>query len=311
MVMLYRRVRRNTVFRWAERFLSLLDEAALGRLAARPERPDALPVAAALESFRAARSRLVLLDYDGTLVPFAPRPRDAVPPPEVVDLVTRLAAAPGVTAAIVSGRSRADLSAFFGHVPDLWLIGEHGGCARSPITREWEMARPLPDDAWKARVLPVLEHFIDRTPGSFLEEKELALVWHHRLADPEFGEWLANELVATLDEMLAETELQAIRGNKTVEVRFAWANKGSVVDRLQSLRPDAGFRLAIGDDRTDEDLFQRLRGEAWTVRVGGGTSSARYSVDSPGEVIAFLEALVGAAGGAPRVIEEPPRAVAR
>jgi len=135
MVMLYRRVRRNTVFRWAERFLSLLDESALGRMAARPERPDALPVAAALESFRAARSRLVLLDYDGTLVPFAPRPRDAVPPSAVVDLVARLAAAPGVTAAIVSGRSRADLDAFFGNVPDLWLIGEHGGCARSPITR--------------------------------------------------------------------------------------------------------------------------------------------------------------------------------
>jgi trehalose 6-phosphate synthase/phosphatase len=210
----------------------------------------------------------------------------------------------------VSGRSRADLDAFFGHVPDLWLIAEHGGLVRSPLTREWEMARPRPGDEWKARVLPVLDHYIDRTPGSFLEEKELALVWHHRLADPEFGEWLANELVATLDEMLAETELQAIRGNKTVEVRFAWANKGAVVDRLQSLRPDAGFRLAIGDDRTDEDLFQKLRGEAWTVRVGEGTSSARYSVDTPGEVIAFLEALASAAEEAQRLIEDTARVVA-
>ena len=177
-----------------------------------------------------------------------------------------------MTAAIVSGRSRDDLERWFGHLPDLWLVGEHGAYVRSPITREWEMARPQPGrTSGSARVLPVLEHFIDRTPGSFLEEKELALVWHHRLADPEFGEWLANELVATLDEMLADTELQAIRGNKTVEVRFAWAHKGAVVDRLQALRPDADFRLAIGDDRTDEDLFQHLRGEsAWTVRVGEG-----------------------------------------
>jgi len=310
MLMLHRRVLRNTVFRWSERFLLLLDEAAQGRLAARPERPDALPIAPALESFRASRSRLILLDYDGTLVPFAPRPRDAVPTPRVVELVARLSGAAGVTAAIVSGRSRADLEAFFGHVPDLWLIAEHGGLVRSPRTREWEMARPRPDNEWKARVLPVLDHYIDRTPGSFLEEKELALVWHHRLADPEFGEWLANELVATLDEMLADTELQAIRGNKTVEVRFAWANKGAVVDRLQSLRPDADFRLAIGDDRTDEDLFQRLRGEAWTVRVGEGTSSARYSLDSPAEVIAFLETLVSAAEAAQRVIEDAQRVVA-
>ena len=93
------------------------------------------------------------------------------------------------------------------------FTGRRYGVVR--VTREWEMARPLPGDAWKAPVLPVLEHFIDRTPGSFLEEKELALVWHHRLADPEFGEWLANELVATLDEMLAETEGQ----KKTIQAQ--------------------------------------------------------------------------------------------
>ena len=137
------------------------------------------------------------------------------------------------------------------------------------------MPRPHPGQEWKAKILPVLEHFMDRTPGSFVEEKDLALVWHHRLADPEFGEWLGNELVATLEEMLAGTELQAIRGNKTVEVRFSWAHKGAVLDRLKALRPDAEFRLGIGDDRTDEDLFQRLRGEGWTVRVGEGPSSAR------------------------------------
>jgi trehalose 6-phosphate synthase/phosphatase len=309
MGMLYRRVLRNTVFRWSERFLDLLDVAAAGRTAERPERPDALPVAAALEAFRASRSRLILLDYDGTLVPFAPRPVDAVPPPRVVDLMRALASAPGVTAALVSGRSREDLESWFGAVPDLWLVGEHGAYVRSPRTREWEMARPHPGLEWKARIIPVLEHFIDRTPGSFLEEKDLALVWHHRMADPEFGEWLAHELVSTLDEMLADTELQAIRGNKTVEVRFAWANKGAVVDRLQSLRPDADFRLAIGDDRTDEDLFQRLRGQAWTVRVGEGTSSARYSVDAPADVIAFLEALVSVAAPAPRA-DEAARVVA-
>jgi trehalose 6-phosphate synthase/phosphatase len=294
MGMLYRRVLRNTVFRWSDRFLTSLTEAARARTTDRPERPDALPVERALESFRRSRSRLILLDYDGTLVPFAPRPRDAVPTPRVVDLLRRLAAAPGVLAAVVSGRARTDLDNWFGHLPDLWLVGEHGAYVRSPIAREWEMARPHPGHEWKRRLLPVLEHYIDRTPGSFIEEKELALVWHHRLADPEFGEWLAHELVATLDEMLADTELHAIRGNKTVEVRFAWANKGAVVDRLQTLRPDADFRLAIGDDRTDEDLFQRLRGEAWTVRVGEGRSSARYSLDSPVQVVAFLEAAVAA-----------------
>jgi trehalose 6-phosphate synthase/phosphatase len=293
MALLYRRVQRNNVYRWAERFLANLESAAAGRTVV-PDRPEDLPVDAAVEAFRAAPKRLLLVDYDGTLVPFAGRPREAIPPAHVLALLGGLAAQPGVTLSLVSGRSRYDLERWFGRVDRLWLVAEHGAAVRPP-GQGWELVRGGPPPGWKAKVLPLLEHYLDRTPGSLIEEKEFALVWHHRLSDPEFGEWLANELVATLDEMLADTELQAIRGNKTVEVRLVWANKGTVVDRLESEHRDAGFRLAIGDDRTDEDLFERLRDRAWTVRVGEGRSTARYSVRTPMEVISFLGRLTVAA----------------
>jgi trehalose 6-phosphate synthase/phosphatase len=296
---LHRRVLRNNVFAWCERFLDHLDAAASER-EVRPERPQELPVDAAVGAFRGARSRLLLIDYDGTLVPYAATPREAIPPSDVLSLLRHLAEAPGTTVALVSGRSRHDLERWFGSIPDLWMVAEHGALVRSPLTRTWETLRPAPSPEWRGKVLPVLEHYLDRTPGSLIEEKEYALVWHHRLADPEFGEWLANELVATLGKMLAGTELRAVKGQKTVEVRFAWANKGEVVSWLEALRPDAGFRLAMGDDRTDEDLFDRLRGEAWTVRVGEGPSSARYSVDTPAQVRSFLGRLVDAAVPEPR-----------
>ena len=286
MTLLYRRVQRNNVYRWAERFLSMLDAAAAGRVPV-SDRPEDLPVEAAVEAFREAPKRLLLLDYDGTLVPYAGRPREAIPPAHVLALLASLATQPGVTLAVVSGRSRLDLESWFGRIAGLWLIAEHGAAIRPPGAG-WELVRGGPPPGWKSKVLPVLEHYLDRTPGSLIEEKEFALVWHHRLADPEFGEWLANELVATLDEMLADSELQAIRGNKTVEVRLVWANKGSVVDRLEAEHRDATFRLAMGDDRTDEDLFERMRDRAWTVRVGEGRSTARYSVRTPAEVCAFL-----------------------
>ena|SRR5687767_3712245 len=96
--------------------------------------------------------------------------------------------------------------------------------------------------------------------------------------------------------MLADTELQAIRGQKTVEVRLVWANKGSVVDRLEAEHRDATFRLAMGDDRTDEDLFERMRDRAWTVRVGEGRSMARHSLRTPAEVCSFLDRLARAIG---------------
>jgi trehalose 6-phosphate synthase/phosphatase len=292
MALLYRRIQRNNVFRWADRFLLML--AASSDHVARTDRPEDLPVADAVEAFRAATSRLLLLDYDGTLVPYAARPREAIPPAHVLSLLTSLAGEPGTTLALVSGRSRFDLETWFGRIDQLWLVAEHGAAVRPP-GGAWELVRGGPPPEWKKKVLPLLEHYLDRTPGSLIEEKEFALVWHHRLADPEFGEWLANELVATLDEMLADSELQAIRGQKTVEVRLVWANKGSVVDRLEAENRDATFRLAMGDDRTDEDLFERLRDRAWTVRVGEGPSTARYSVRTPAEVCSFLGKLALAA----------------
>ena len=125
-------------------------------------------------------------------------------------------------------------------------------------------------------VMPILEHFVDRTPGSFVEEKKYALVWHYRMAEPEFGEWLANELVSMLEAMLAETELRAFRGEKIVEIKPVWANKGEVLERLLASYADPDFILAAGDDRTDEDLFERLPERAWTVHVGPGPTRASF-----------------------------------
>jgi trehalose 6-phosphate synthase/phosphatase len=150
-------------------------------------------------------------------------------------------------------------------------------------------------------VRPVLEHFTDRTPGSFIEEKEYSLVWHYRMSDPEFGEWLANELAATLEEMLAESELCAVRGQKSVEVKLSWANKGEVATQMLMDVPQPLFELAIGDDRTDEDLFERLPDDAWTIHVGEGASRARFRLSGPRAVCEFLEALCDVGAATPSV----------
>jgi trehalose 6-phosphate synthase/phosphatase len=150
------------------------------------------------------------------------------------------------------------------------------------------MRDPTISDDWKRRVFPILEHYVDRVPGSFVEEKELSLVWHYRMADPEFGTWLANELVATLEMMLAETELRAVRGQRAVEVLSMRANKGEVLSSLSQTWSDPDFLLAAGDDRTDEDLFARLGESAWSIRVGPGLSRARFRVAGPAEFVSLL-----------------------
>jgi trehalose 6-phosphate synthase/phosphatase len=293
MAALRSRVLRNGALAWSERFLTALRQAAASRSQAGSEVPRPLPLPEVIAAHRAADQRLLMLDYDGTLVPFAGRPRDATPPPEVVALLGRLAAQPDQRVAVVSGRPRAHLEEWFGNVEGLWLAAEHGAIVRPPGSREWKpLQAHMPSD-WKSRVLPVLEHFVDRTPGSFVEEKEYSLVWHHRMADPEFGEWLANELVAVLEQLLAETELRAVRGKKSVEVKVVWANKGDVLAQVESSAPRPSFRLAIGDDRTDEDLFERMPPDAWTVHVGNGPSLARFRLPHLWAVRRFLEDLAG------------------
>ncbi len=286
---LHERVLRNDVFAWGDRFLALLDEAATLRRERAPESPPMLPIGQLVDAYRRAAKRLLLLDYDGTLVPFAARPQEAAPDDELRELLAQLASDPANCVVVISGRTAADLQNWLGQVPRLGLAPEHGARCRLPGSDSWEGRSA--DSEWKNSVRPILQHFVDRTPGSFIEEKEFALVWHFRTIEAEFGDWLATELVAMLEGMLAETELRAYRGNKIVEVKPMWANKGALATELLPGYADGDFILGIGDDRTDEDLFAHLPENAWSVYVGGGSTRAKYSLPDTRRVRRLLRQL--------------------
>ena len=273
---LHSRILHNNVFRWGERFLASLEDAVSERGRYSDTQPKRLRTTDVLETYRRASRRLLMIDYDGTLVPFAGQPWQAVPPPVVMRLLTSLAAEPHNCVAVTSGRTAEDLNRWFGAIKGLWLIAEHGAEVKSPLEASWEPLRSEVSTDWKSTVMPILEHFVDRTPGSFVEEKKYGVVWHYRMAEPEFGAWLANELVSMLEAMLAETELRAFRGAKVVEVKPVWANKGEALDRLLAVLSSPDFLFAAGDDRTDEDLFEHMPTEAWTVHIGPGATRAAF-----------------------------------
>ncbi len=286
---LHHRVLRNNVFRWGERFLTALEEAVSERGRYIDTQPQRLRPAEVRDAYAHANHRLLILDYDGTLVPFAKQPQQAAPPARILDLLAALASDPQNRVALMSGRSAENLDRWFGNIRGMWLVAEHGAEFKTPFAPAWESLRPQEPTEWKSTVMPILDHFVDRTPGSFVEEKKYALVWHYRMADPEFGDWLANELVSMLEAMLAETELRAFRGDKIVEVKPVWANKGEVLERLLDSRFDPDFVLAVGDDRTDEDLFERLQSNAWKVHIGPGPTRASHVVANFADLRRVLE----------------------
>ena len=294
MMALYRRVHKNTVFAWGDRFIENLTSAVLTRSEQPHNEPVPLEKGQLVAAFNQAQSRLIMLDYDGTLAPFAALPQSAVPSPDLIKLLERVVQDERSTVALISGRSRADLQRWFAGIPNLWIAAEHGATLWSPISRRWEQPHHDTSDEWKKSVYPILEHFVARTPGSFIEEKEYSLVWHYRMADPEFGEWLANDLVANLDHMLAESPVKAVKGQKTVEVKSLWANKGQVYSRLLLSDTVPDFIMAAGDDVTDEDLFARLPESAWTIKVGRNESRAKYYLPGPDEMVALIGQLIEA-----------------
>jgi trehalose 6-phosphate synthase/phosphatase len=278
MTALHHRIVRNNVFHWGDAFVAALQGAASERGRYIDTQPQSLRAGEIRDAYLRTRRRLLIFDYDGTLVAFAKWPQQAVPTPAVLDLLSALAADPRNRVALISGRSAENLDRWFGTLRQVCLVAEGGAEIKPASTSAWESLRPQAPTDWKPTVIPILEHFVDRTPGSFVEEKKYTLVWHYRMAEPEFGEWLANELVSMLEAMLAETELRAFRGEKRVEVKPAWASKGEALERLLRELPDPDFLFAAGVDRSDEDLFERCQNDAWTVHVGGGPTRASFVV---------------------------------
>jgi trehalose 6-phosphate synthase/phosphatase len=294
MVALTDRVLDGNAAVWRDRFMRSLRQAAGEREDQRRTEAPKLDARALAEA--AARSgALLCLDYDGTLVEIAPRPEHARPTRRVLEVIGRLAGlAEGLSVALLSGRRADDLERWFGDVPGLWLAAEHGAVLRSPNTREWQTLRAGAGDAWKVRVRPILEDFAARLPGSLIEEKELSIAWHYRLGDREFGSWLAHELATTLEHQLGGSDLRVLRGRAVVEVRYAWATKAEAYAALAAQAPDSSIVVAVGDDETDEELFERLQPDDWTIKVGRGPTAARWSVDGPDDVLAALEAIADA-----------------
>lgn len=281
------RVRSYDATRWVDTFL-----AALRRTKERQGRLATLhlggkPLAEVLERHHRAAQRTLLLDYDGTLVPLAGTPGEAVPDAELLALLKGLQT-PSQKVVVISGRDHRSLGDWFRDVP-IRLVAEHGAWQRDEHG-EWSMPKPLPDH-WKKQLGPLLQSYVERVPGSSLEEKDYALVWHYRLAiDQELALERAKELTDDVVSYTANLDVQVLEGKKAIEVRNSGVNKGVAGNASLANNPD--FVFAAGDDATDEDLFRALPREAVTVCVGGSHSYATYRLSGHRELRAVLRCML-------------------
>jgi trehalose 6-phosphate synthase/phosphatase len=288
MVQLQKRLIDYDVLHWVNDFLRQLDDVKQQQFAQQTRYVTRSVEDHLVHDFQEASTRHLFLDYDGTLVPFAKYPRGATPDRNVMKILSSLSHQDKNEVTLISGRDSETLDAWFKDLP-VNIVAEHGASMR---TREGEWRQEIAlDQTWKPMIRPTLDLFAQRSPGSFVEEKRHTLAWHYRNVDADLGFTRSREMLDNLFHLVRNGQLQVIDGNKVIEVRMAGVDKGTAAKRLLDEKP-CDFVMAIGDDKTDEDMFKALAERAITVKVGGGNTSAQYNIASQQQVLQLLNKLV-------------------
>ena len=281
-------VKKFNIHLWVKNFMDKLNEVKEMQAALLTKYASASIREKIKTAYHDAGDRYLFLDYDGTLVGFKGDIDKASPDEELLNLLSDLSALEGNKVIIISGRRHQTLEDWFGHLK-LDMIAEHGAWQKQS-GNEWK-SLPLLTDKWKQDIRAVLETYTDRTPGSFIEEKSYSLVWHYRKVEEGLGELRAQEIINHLRIMVADNGLQLMPGNKVLEFKNIEVNKGkAALNWMHDNNPD--FILALGDDHTDEDIFKAIPEEAYTIKVGGNISAARYYLRNPTEVRSLLRYLI-------------------
>lgn len=238
-------------------------------------------------AYKKASRRLLVFDYDGTLSEFKNNPEDAYPEKELIHFLKKAAADKKNRIIITSGRDKDTLERWFGNL-NIDLVAEHG----SSYKEDGKWNELIGKVKWDDEIINILNEFADKTPGSRIEMKRTALVWHFRSVD----DWLAvlreQQLINALIAPCNRHGLQMMRGSKILEIKYPIYSKGNEIKRLLS-KERFDFILAIGDDVTDEDMFMAVPANGYSIKIGTPSDNARYSIPLQTEVLPFLYHICG------------------
>ena len=273
----------------------------------------ALDTQQVLLTYRQSLHRCILLDWGGTLTAadmggFYDQREEAKyeVPDHVLQTLRQLCADANNHVMILSGLSREKVNQAFGGVPNLSLACEHGFHYRVK-NGPWEQLLPGVDTSWREVAEAIMRVYSTRTNGAFMNKKGSSIVWNYQHADPEFGAMQARELQYHLHGVLAAFPVVVRVGKGYVEACPKGINKGVMAERMIEIAsrsgaaspknpqppggprgmpaaassPGLGFVLCVGDDSSDELMFQ-VRGLSPSNEPRPTTHSNPSLLSTPG-----------------------------
>lgn len=287
MLEMQKRISTYDIHRWAEDYITELHKSS-EKSADHPKLMSPKDLKNVQSDYKKAESRLILLDYDGTLKSFVASPKKslAYPSSRVRRIIRNMTSDSKNKVMIVSGRPKHTLESFF-EDKGLGLVAEHGGWIFDAGT--W-IKSSVSAKKWKKLAIPIAEKYMSRTPGSVVEEKDFSIVWHYRNVAPGLAYVRREELKMELQNQLSDTDIGIFEGEKLIEIKPQKIHKGAIISEILS-RGEYDFIMAIGDDYTDEDMFRALPNRANTIHVGDKETNAKFQLRNVKEVVSLLESL--------------------
>jgi len=288
MISMQRSLQRYNIHHWVNLFMERLHHIKHEQKALETQLLDKTITSRLTKSYQAAKKRMIFLDYDGTLVGFDSDPLKTKPDKGLKTILAKLTADKKNRVVVISGRGRDTLEEWLSDF-DLEIIAEHGVW----IKERGKKFRTLTslNDNWKGPIMKVLDGYVDRTPGSFVEKKDYSLVWHYRKVETGLGEARTRELTSHLKYITVDRNLKVLEGNKVVEIKNSEIDKGRAATVWLNKHP-SDFVMACGDDWTDEDTFKVMPDSAYTIKVGTTSSAAKYRVTDFHDIRKLLKSLL-------------------
>jgi trehalose-phosphatase len=246
------------------------------------------------DRLRQARSRVLLLDYDGTLAPFTPDRSRAFPYSEIPELVSQIMRC-HTRVVLISGRAATELVFLSGIHPHPEIWGSHG------------IERLYPDDAYEVDAPPpeqgsglqlAIQSLGAAGLGPRMETKPSGVAVHWRGLPPDEKAIIENKVKTVCASTVKDYGLQLLPFDGGLELRAPGKNKGDAVTAILAEAGPEPVAAYLGDDHTDENAFRAIKGRglAILIRPEPRPTMADIWLRPPEELVQFLRDWLVACG---------------
>lgn len=240
-----------------------------------------------IQSISTAKQRILLVDYDGTLAPFRVERDQAIPYPGVREILTAILKAQRTRLIVISGRAIHDLIPLLqlDPLPEVW--GSHGWERQLP---DGTYTGPEFDESIKQRLSSARTWVEQSKLAERCEYKPASLALHWRGLDKRAAEEIEATALQGWSPLVQSARLVLKPFDGGVELSVPGKDKGSAVRTILAELSKDGVAAYLGDDRTDEDAFEAIKGRGLGILVRNELrpTAAALWLRPPEELLSFL-----------------------